>query len=143
MFRACVASIFRLIACFAITSVGSDTTWNTADQYMWTAAEACTVLFCGCVPIVGPLLKTWVDKALGIKPKGSYSSSYGSNARYYRKSSMSTNQLHDRTTELKELKPFDYSDKVIRRTDQIVVRSEEGDSLSQQREAYDFIDSRH
>lgn len=45
----------RLVSTLAAIKLNADTTWITADIYMWTAVEAGVGLICACMPIMGPL----------------------------------------------------------------------------------------
>lgn len=52
---AIAAGIVRLVTTLSATKLNADTTWVTADIYMWTAAEAGVGLICACLPTMGPL----------------------------------------------------------------------------------------
>ena len=53
---ACIAGIVRLTKTLSAVKPGADTTWVTAEIYMWTAIEAGVALICACLPIIGPLI---------------------------------------------------------------------------------------
>jgi len=53
---ACIAGIVRLTQTLSAVKPGADTTWVTAEIYMWTAIEAGVGLICACLPIIGPLI---------------------------------------------------------------------------------------
>ncbi|KFH47793.1 hypothetical protein ACRE_012880 [Hapsidospora chrysogenum ATCC 11550] len=52
---AIAAGVVRLVSTLAAIKLNADTTWITADIYMWTAVEAGVGLICACMPIMGPL----------------------------------------------------------------------------------------
>ncbi|KAL6850757.1 hypothetical protein ACO1O0_007883 [Amphichorda felina] len=52
---AIAAGIVRLVITFSATELNADSTWITADIYMWTAVEAGVGLICACLPTTGPL----------------------------------------------------------------------------------------
>ncbi|KAI1337121.1 hypothetical protein F5Y15DRAFT_426036 [Xylariaceae sp. FL0016] len=52
---AIAAGFIRLHSTLEATQLHADTTWVTADIYMWTAVEAGVGLICSCLPVIEPL----------------------------------------------------------------------------------------
>ena len=63
---AIVAGIVRLVITFSATKLNADSTWITADIYMWTAVEAGVGLICACLPTTSPLFGLVVERVTQV-----------------------------------------------------------------------------
>ncbi|KAH7031688.1 uncharacterized protein B0I36DRAFT_324432 [Microdochium trichocladiopsis] len=59
---AVAAGCVRLDSSVQAIELDADTTWITADIYMWTAVEAGVGLICACLPVIGPLFGLVKDR---------------------------------------------------------------------------------
>ncbi|KAI0867335.1 hypothetical protein GGS24DRAFT_515889 [Hypoxylon argillaceum] len=60
---AIAAGLTRLSQSVSVTREGADSTWITADIYLWTVIEAGVGLVCSCLPVIGPIFGLIKDKA--------------------------------------------------------------------------------
>ncbi|KAI1299553.1 hypothetical protein F5Y03DRAFT_408721 [Xylaria venustula] len=60
---AVAAGLTRLSQSVSVTREDADSTWITADIYLWTVIEAGVGLICSCLPVVGPFFGFIKDKA--------------------------------------------------------------------------------
>ncbi|KAI0023076.1 hypothetical protein F4780DRAFT_127176 [Xylariomycetidae sp. FL0641] len=59
------ASITHMVFAISATRLDADTTWITAQIYLWTAVESSVGLICACLPTLGPVIVT-ANKAIAF-----------------------------------------------------------------------------